>query len=520
MALYHQHRPKAFAEVLGQDHIKTTVQNQLKNGRVGHAYLFSGLRGVGKTTTARILAKAVNCLEPLEGVACGTCTNCMLIDQHKTVDIIEIDAASHTGVENVRTNIIENAQFKPSTLKKKVFIIDEVHMLSTSAFNALLKIMEEPPEYILFILATTELHKVPDTIISRCQRFHFDRIPVETLITHIQYLAKAEGTTIDDQSAARIAALSQGCARDAVSLFEQVSVASDGNITKDQLGLILPNSSLQTVIQFIDGIASKNTDVAYQATKDLLLSNADPFFFANQCIESLRDILLIHIKQFSDVQKHMYSEEEYTALQSIATKLSALQTISLIDSISARKQMIKRSSIQILPLEMIIIEYCSDHQEISQKKNDKINIEKQNKQTGVALPQKETNTKPTTVPSKPLSSPPSSPSVPVQSASSSAEKIWPGFIELVENEKPSLVFILKMVNIISLEDDILTLEVPFSFHQDKITNTETKLFLEKQLSTLLHSATQLNVQVKGVQSIAIDEELNDLAKLIGGAVVA
>lgn len=532
MALYHQHRPKAFSEVLGQDYIKTTLQNQLKNNRVGHAYLFSGPRGVGKTTTARILSKTVNCLQLKDSVACNSCNNCNLIDQNKTVDILEIDAASHTGVENVRTNIIENAQFKPSTLNKKVFIIDEVHMLSTSAFNALLKIMEEPPAHVLFILATTELHKVPETIISRCQRFQFDRIPVDTLVKHIQFLAKSEKVKIDDASAARIAALSQGCARDAVSLFEQVSVASDGNITSEDLSLILPNSSLQTVLQYISGIANQDVALAYQATKNLSSTNTDPFFFANQCIQSLRDVLLLHMKQFSDVQKHMYSDEEFELLEDISKQTNANQIIGLIDKLTSRKQMIKRSPIQTLPLEMIIMEFTNQN-------NTPIKSTQPTTPITPPTPVKPVVTKsttPTPTPAAPINiTPDRTPEQPkpkevkkevkaesktINNSSISPEAIWPKFIELVENEKPSLVFILKMGKLIGLQDNIFTLEVPYSFHQDKLTNTETKLFLETHLSTLLENNTSLLVTVKGTESTNHDSELDDLADLVGGAVVA
>src|SRR3989338_4041792 len=183
MALYHVHRPQDYEELIGQEYIVQTLSNQVASGKIAHAYLFSGPRGVGKTTTARILSKAVNCTnrKDSESNPCNTCTSCQEITAGNSIDVIEIDAASNTGVDNVRTNIIDNAQFRPTKSKYKIFIIDEVHMLSTSAFNALLKIMEEPPAHVIFVLATTELHKLPETIISRCEHHNFKK-PKEELL--------------------------------------------------------------------------------------------------------------------------------------------------------------------------------------------------------------------------------------------------------------------------------------------------------------------------------------------------
>ncbi len=191
-AIYIKYRPALFEDLVGQNHIKVTLQNEIENNRIAHAYLFSGPRGVGKTTTARLLAKAINCEDKKTTEACDKCSFCKEINAKRSMDVIEIDAASHTGVDNVRENIIENSRFTPQHLKYKVFIIDEVHMLSLSAFNALLKTLEEPPEHVIFILATTEIHRVPETIISRCQRFDFKRVNIDDLISRLKYIAGKE----------------------------------------------------------------------------------------------------------------------------------------------------------------------------------------------------------------------------------------------------------------------------------------------------------------------------------------
>jgi len=183
MALYHKYRPKTFSEVIGQKHVTTTIENQLKNDKTNHAYLFSGPRGIGKTTIARILAKSLNCeaIKKPGDKICNKCQTCLEIDKSRSIDVIEMDAATHTQVDNIRENVIENSQFKPTSSKYKIFIIDEVHMLSTGSFNALLKTIEEPPKHVIFILATTELHKIPDTIISRCQRYKFNKVSSEEI---------------------------------------------------------------------------------------------------------------------------------------------------------------------------------------------------------------------------------------------------------------------------------------------------------------------------------------------------
>ena len=201
LALYRKYRPQIFAELVGQNHIKTTLQNELATGKVAHAYLFSGPRGLGKTTVARLLAKAVNCLKRQAGESepCNQCDACKEIVDNRSLDVIEIDAASNTGVDNVRENIIGNSRFTPTSRKYKVFIIDEVHMLSLSAFNALLKTLEEPPPYAIFILATTEIHRVPPTIISRCQRFDFRKVGLADVVERLNKIVNAEKRKVDQE---------------------------------------------------------------------------------------------------------------------------------------------------------------------------------------------------------------------------------------------------------------------------------------------------------------------------------
>ena len=237
-ALYRKYRPRTFDEVCGQEHITETLKAQVASGRLSHAYLFVGTRGTGKTTCAKILAKAVNCLHPVNGDPCGECAACRGIDEGSVLDVVEIDAASNNGVENVRA-LRDEAVFSPASVKKRVYIIDEVHMLSTAAFNALLKILEEPPEHLMFILATTELRKVPGTILSRCQRYSFRRLDADVIAKRLNYIAARAGFKLTEGGSALIARLADGGMRDAISLLDQCSGAPviDEDAITESLGL-------------------------------------------------------------------------------------------------------------------------------------------------------------------------------------------------------------------------------------------------------------------------------------------
>ena len=237
-ALYRKYRPKTFDDVVGQEHITETLKKQVETGRLSRAYLFIGTRGTGKTTCAKILAKAVNCEHPVNGNPCNQCAACRGIDDGSILDVVELDAASNNGVDNVRA-LRDEAVFSPANVRKRVYIIDEVHMLSLSAFNALLKIIEEPPEHLLFILATTELHKVPATILSRCQRFAFRRIVPEDIVGRLNDIAYQESIELEPDAASFLARLADGGLRDAVSLLDQCASAAQGAVTVDEACKVL-----------------------------------------------------------------------------------------------------------------------------------------------------------------------------------------------------------------------------------------------------------------------------------------
>lgn len=293
-ALYRKWRPRKWEQVVAQDHVVATLRNAIKSDRVGHAYLFSGPRGTGKTTTARLLAKAVNCLsDDLANRPCDECKNCKAVNEGRFLDLIEIDAASNTSVEDVR-DLRDKINFSPTDGKYKVYIIDEVHMLSTAAFNALLKTLEEPPPHAIFILATTEVHKIPATVLSRCQRHEFRRIPVMEIVKTLQGLCKDEKIEADEDALILIARQSTGALRDAISLLDQLS-STGQTITLELAQVVLGTATNQLVLDLIDAIEKNDNVAGLETICRALDSGSDPRQYARQVVEYLRSLLLVRM---------------------------------------------------------------------------------------------------------------------------------------------------------------------------------------------------------------------------------
>ncbi|MBI3286463.1 MAG: DNA polymerase III subunit gamma/tau, partial [Chloroflexi bacterium] len=292
-ALYRKWRPRTFSEVVGQEHVTRTLRNALASGRIVHAYLFSGPRGTGKTSTARILAKAVNCLAA-EGVERpdNTCALCRSIDEGRCMDLIEMDAATHTGVDDVR-DLLERIHFAPSEARYKVYIIDEVHRASANAFDALLKTLEEPPPHTLFVLATTEIHKVPPTILSRCQRFDFRPIPTRRIVEHLRSLVEAEGLQAEPEALELMARQATGSVRDAVSLLDQVASYGERRISLDQVQAILGTVAPEVVERLVQGLAQGDVSQGLTLIQEAIAEGADPRQLAREVVEYLRGVLLV-----------------------------------------------------------------------------------------------------------------------------------------------------------------------------------------------------------------------------------
>lgn len=354
--LYRKYRPRVFEDVVGQPQVTVTLRNELKSGRVSHAYLFTGSRGTGKTTCAKILAKAVNCLSPHEGDPCGECEICRGIDNGSILDILEIDAASNNGVDNIRT-LREEANYTPANCKFRVYIIDEVHMLSISAFNALLKTLEEPPEHVIFILATTELHKLPATILSRCQRFDFRRIAPKEIAGRLSDVAQREQVNLSPQAALLIANLADGALRDALSVLDQcIGVSRD--LTEEKVREIVGIASNEYLFRMADAIFERNTGEVLEAVDVLYTGAKDIVRLAEDLSDHFRALMIT--KTMKDPNTVLGASNEMLAeYQTQAEKAPLSRILRAIDLLQDALERMNRGGNKRTELEMALIRICS-----------------------------------------------------------------------------------------------------------------------------------------------------------------
>ena len=354
-ALYRKFRPTKFSEMVGQEHIKKTLINQLIANRVGHAYLFNGGRGTGKTTTAKILARAVNCLNLQNGEPCNECEICKGALDGSLTDIVEMDAASNNSVEDVR-QIREAVNFLPTKAKYRVYIIDEVHMLSTGAFNALLKTLEEPPEHVKFILATTEPQKLPATILSRCQRFDFKRISNEDIIKDLEYVCKESNIKITDSALNLIAVLAEGGMRDALSILERCSQEGEDQIDENRVKDLVGIPKTTFINRIVNNIINKQSEEALNTLQEILDDGKDIGNLIWELIKYIKDILLYKTTSKTE----MYNQEEIESIKAISDKTSKQQLIDLICTLSEIENTMKQSSQKLIILQTGLIKLCNN----------------------------------------------------------------------------------------------------------------------------------------------------------------
>ena len=439
--LYRKWRPKTFEDVAGQEHITTTLKNEVIENRLTHAYLFTGSRGTGKTTCAKILAKAANCLDPQNGDPCGVCEICKGIENGSVLDVVEMDAASNRKIENIR-DIIDEVQFKPNRARFRVYIVDEVHMLTTEAFNALLKTLEEPPEHVIFILATTEVHKLPQTILSRCQRFDFHRIPPQAIADRVLYVAGQEKVQLSEAAALLIAGVADGALRDALSLLDRciaISDTVDEAVVRQAAGL----ADKKYLYELSACIINKNTAKAMEAVDRLYGESKDMARLCDELIAHFRALMLIKSVR-SPRNILVMSEEEFEQAQTQSDYLSLADIVYDMDVLSRAYQRMGHGTGDRTELEMALVKLSAPELDGT---NEAITARLTPKQEETPVSAKEEapastkkeEPKPQTAP-KPAAQPPKP--APVPAAPKSLEELYrnakpfPQWVEVIEGLKP------------------------------------------------------------------------------------
>ena len=467
IALYRKWRPQTFEEVVGQEHIVITLQNSLKYNHIGHAYLFAGPRGTGKTTIARILAKALNCVQGPTPTPCLKCESCVEIAEGRSIDVIEIDAASNRGIDEIR-DIREKARLLPVRDRYKVYIIDEVHMLTNEAFNALLKILEEPPEHVVFIMATTEPQKVPLTILSRCQRFDFRRLTRDEVIKQLAKIAEKEGAKISEGALRLIAIQSQGSMRDAISLLEQLLVYSDQEITEELARNLLGLPTYEFTYNFAKALGEYNILEGYSLLQQIFQMGKNPQQFAKELLQHFRNLLLLKADERIGNLLSLTQEEFEELMQE--TKLYTIKRLQdIIDQLLILENRLRDLTNAPLVMEMILLplfmkEETAETQPISQPLTQVVS----------SLPNpeekiEEKDKKEETATGKP-------------NIDEIIDK-WPQLLAKIKRRKISLEAMLREARIIEIDQDgklILGLPKNFSFLKERLEERPNRLLIEEE----------------------------------------
>ncbi|MDD5397194.1 MAG: DNA polymerase III subunit gamma/tau [Candidatus Moranbacteria bacterium] len=519
LSLYRKYRPLTFSDVIGQGHIVQTLSNAILHGRIGHAYLFTGPRGTGKTTMARIFARAVNCSNPKWANPCLECQSCKNITEGRSLDIFEIDAASNTGVDNIR-ELRENVKFPPSLSKFKVYIIDEVHMLSTGAFNALLKTLEEPPAHVIFILATTEIHKVPETIISRCQRYDFTRLSLEHIIEKLSTIAKNENVSIEKNALEMIAIAAEGGMRDAESLLSQVMSLEDKKITAKEVEEILGTTQRQSLEAMVAYLLNDDSASAITLVNELSRDGYDLDVFNKSFLNYMRQVMLVCVDpKLAKIFSYELTKDQAAALVEQAKSHQAGELLSIIQNFSEIQGKIKSSFIPQLPLEMAIIKSGKNAQNTPVAPKNTVPAPAA---PAAPRPNAPLQTQPAPAPLAPQSPKTASVSIeepksapmapqtetpaPIQAISPATEpqlikneaqiadsdftlndvkKHWGQFIVETKTKNHSLSAVLQSCQPVNVTAGIITIAAKFTFHKDKLNEYGNKLTLEETFAKIL-----------------------------------
>ena len=492
-ALYRAFRPKTFAEVVGQEHIKTTLKNQIKSGRVGHAYLLNGTRGTGKTSIAKILARAVNCENPKDGEPCNECEICKAILEGSLTDVVEMDAASNNSVEDIR-EIRNEVNFLPTRAKYRIYIIDEVHMLSTGAFNALLKTLEEPPEHVKFILATTEPQKIPATILSRCQRFDFKKIPNNDIAKRLELVCEKNKVEINEEALNLIAVLSEGAMRDALSILERCIQDGESKIDIDKIKDLVGIPKLTYINNTIEAIIDSNVEKAIEEIDNVINEGKDLINFLWEMIKYTKDILVIKIGKKLEI----YNNEEMEQIKKIADKTSKDRLLNIILKLSEMENKVKQSSQKIIIFQTGIINLCVNEETKSLEERikaleDKIRSGITNNITTIPIKtnlDKEVNTTKKNTQSKTTieidKSQKKESETNIQTSNLKSQEFWPNILQqLKQNGK--LMLYANLLNSRAVELNDMTIGIEFSselndFRRQLLEKNENLQEVEKLVS--------------------------------------
>ena len=506
LVLARKYRPQRFADLVGQEHVTRTLSNAIRANRVAHAFLFTGVRGVGKTTAARILAKALNCEQGPTPEPCNQCSNCIEITAGNAVDVLEIDGASNTGVDDVR-QIIENVRYRAAKSRFKIYIIDEVHMLSNSAFNALLKTLEEPPEHVKFIFATTDPHKLPATVHSRCQRYDFKRVPLRLVVEQLGKITAAEGVRISEAALYLIAREGDGSVRDALSLLDQVIAFNAEQLTDDEVVSALGIADRRLLFAVGDAIVRREPVPALERIAEIHRFGYDLRRFARDLLEHLRNLAVSKVlPNVSDLLADLPDEERAEVLRQAAA-MSADDLDRAFRIMLAADEEIAHSPYPKIVLEMTLIKLATlapmlPVDQVLQRIED---LDARLRGDGrVATP----SAPPRGAPPTPsagaaggtsISRPPTSTataSPPAQSAGTPGELVWPEFIEFVRKEKVTMVTYLEHSQVVRFENGALSLSAPEGYYYDYLVHRDHLKTLEDLLSRFIDRPVRLNVAAR------------------------
>ena len=500
-ALYRKYRPRCFSDVAGQEHITETLRRQIESGRLSHAYLFVGTRGTGKTTCAKILSRAVNCINSDKGEPCNKCTSCTGIEDGSILDVLELDAASNNSVDNVRA-LRDEAVYSPATVKKRVYIVDEVHMLSLSAFNALLKILEEPPEHILFILATTELHKVPATIQGRCQKFSFKRLPLSVLIDRLNLIASREGLSLTAEASEKLASLADGSMRDGISLLDQCAYDDTVDLARiqDTLGL----AGQQELKRLVESIACNDILSALNILDELYNDGRDMASLLNELTSLVRDLLVFKLSPDSELLRNTgCSKADFSEL---SKKLTHERLFYLLDVLKTALFGLQRSGSSKLTVEMCLFKMCSEQPSGDKEAKPSSPAPAEHKVQDSVV-KKNTELKQTKKPEEQEEqpSPPAinEPTATTQAVAADPDSFWTEMLNLLKNE-PSVYALLGDSSKVQArkEENAVVVRVTDEFTAN-LVKSEFSQLLKDAAKNVLGRDVQINTEV--AEAITVDE---------------